>query len=58
MDQATILRRLTPSQRLQQTLSLSDFVRDIALLGIKKQFPRIKSRKKQMEILKKRWGCA
>lgn len=35
MDQAQILRKMTGEQRLKQALSLSDFVRELAIMNIK-----------------------
>lgn len=37
MDQLTLLRKMTPEQRLEQACQLSDLVRELAIKNIQKQ---------------------
>lgn len=54
MDQAKILRKMTGEQRLEQAFELSDLTRDLAIINIKEQLGKKASKKKVMEMLKRR----
>lgn len=53
MDQIDLLRNMTESQRLEQAFQLSDLVRELAIGGIKKDFPHL-TQKEVISVLVKR----
>lgn len=54
LSQQDILRKMTPEKRLKQAFLLSDFVRKLAVLNIKKEYGNNLSKKEIFEKLKKR----
>ncbi len=51
MDQASILRHMSGLARLKQALSLSDFVRDLAVRDLKKK--KLSPREKEKELTRR-----
>lgn len=54
LKQEDLLRRLSPEERLKQAFLLSDFVRKLAILNIKKEYGNKLSKKDLFDKLKER----
>lgn len=56
MDQITYLRKMTGEQRLKQALHLSDFLRAIVKVHIKKLYPQASKEQLKWLLLERLWG--